>query len=91
MTCRSNGKYFGTLRRRNNEASELRHGTDRTMYFLTAAGFLTVALSIDLIFRLFDQRDVIVQVVSRNEIKNMVLLTLCAIVICKRTEKTSQC
>ena len=28
------------------------------------------------------------QVVSRNEIKNIVLLTLCAIVICKRTEKT---
>ena len=54
----------------------------------------SVALSIDLIFRLFDQRDVIVQVVqvvSRNEIKNIVLLTLCAIVICKRTEKTSQC
>ena len=27
MACRSNGKYFGPLRRRNNEASELRHGT----------------------------------------------------------------
>ena len=26
MACRSNGKYFGTLRRRNNEASELRAG-----------------------------------------------------------------
>ena len=47
-----------------------------------------VALSIDLIFRLYDQRDVIVQVVSRDEIKNIVLLTLGAIVICKRTEKT---
>ena len=27
MACRSNGKYFGPLRSRNNEASELRHGT----------------------------------------------------------------
>jgi hypothetical protein len=26
MACRSNGKYFGPLRRRNNEVSELRAG-----------------------------------------------------------------
>ena len=31
MACRSNGKYFGPLRRRNNEASELRHGTNDTL------------------------------------------------------------
>ena len=30
MACRSNGKYFGPLRRRNNEVSELRAGPCQT-------------------------------------------------------------